>query len=249
MVHVALAVFLITIILLQHGKGADVGATFGGGGGSLFGAAGADNLLTKVTAFSACGFMITSILLAVAQKPSLLNSNSLFQGLPSSVQSTSQGVTPNAATNPAPGAASTTGTPDVKVVPAPASTNDAQPKSNSSAQTSAPQAKVVERTNSQATASQAATSEKVSTNVKTTPAQTSKAPLPQTRNSITTSASTETSKSEAFNAAAQRLKTKAQESSLAEKTANSVSSAASNTATTIKETVVEKVIPNSAPPK
>ncbi len=82
-VHVAICVFLIAIILLQQGKGADVGATFGGGGNTLFGAAGADNLLTRVTAFAAGGFMITSIFLAVGQKPGLVKGGTIFEGLPS----------------------------------------------------------------------------------------------------------------------------------------------------------------------
>lgn len=82
-IHVAICVFLIAIILLQQGKGADVGATFGGGGNTLFGAAGADNLLTKVTAFAAGGFMLTSIFLAIGQKPGLVRGGTIFEGLPS----------------------------------------------------------------------------------------------------------------------------------------------------------------------
>ena len=82
-IHIAIACFLIAIILLQQGKGADVGATFGGGGGSLFGAAGADNLLTRVTAFAAFGFMATSIILATMQRPATASSGgTLFDNLP-----------------------------------------------------------------------------------------------------------------------------------------------------------------------
>jgi len=82
-IHLAIASFLIAIILLQQGKGADVGATFGGGGGTIFGAAGADNLLTRVTAIAAFGFMTTSIVLAMMQKPSNnAVGGSLFNSLP-----------------------------------------------------------------------------------------------------------------------------------------------------------------------
>lgn len=81
--HILVSVFLIVIILLQQGKGADVGATFGGGGNSVFGAAGADNLLTKVTAIGAFVFMLTSLFLAVGQKPSIASQSGVFQNLPS----------------------------------------------------------------------------------------------------------------------------------------------------------------------
>lgn len=63
-VHVFACVVLITIVLLQHGRGADAGATFGGGSNSLFGAGGADTFLTKATTGLAALFMLTSITLA-----------------------------------------------------------------------------------------------------------------------------------------------------------------------------------------
>lgn len=63
-VHVLLAVFLVTLIMLQQGKGADVGAIMGSGGAnSIFGVAGASNLLVKLTTIVAVLFMGTSILL------------------------------------------------------------------------------------------------------------------------------------------------------------------------------------------
>lgn len=64
-VHLFICVFLIAIVLLQQGKGADAGATFGGGGNTMFGASGADTFLTKVTTFVAICFMVTSVVLAV----------------------------------------------------------------------------------------------------------------------------------------------------------------------------------------
>ena len=62
--HCTLCVFLIGLVLLQQGKGADMGATFGGSNSStVFGAGGAADLITKVTTSLAIAFMVTSILL------------------------------------------------------------------------------------------------------------------------------------------------------------------------------------------
>ena len=63
-VHVLVCLFLIVIVLLQHGKGADIGATFGGSSQSLFGSEGPLPLLNKITTFAAIVFMGTSISLA-----------------------------------------------------------------------------------------------------------------------------------------------------------------------------------------
>jgi preprotein translocase subunit SecG len=63
-VHIAVCLFLIGIVLLQHGKGADIGATFGGSSQSLFGSEGPLPLLNKITTFVAVVFMVTSISLA-----------------------------------------------------------------------------------------------------------------------------------------------------------------------------------------
>jgi preprotein translocase subunit SecG len=63
-VHVIIAVALIVLILLQHGKGADAGAAFGSGASStVFGARGSASFLSRVTAGLAAGFFITSLLL------------------------------------------------------------------------------------------------------------------------------------------------------------------------------------------
>jgi preprotein translocase subunit SecG len=61
-VHVLVAVSLVGFVLLQHGKGADVGAAFGSGSsGSLFGAAGSANFLSRTTAILATVFFMTSL--------------------------------------------------------------------------------------------------------------------------------------------------------------------------------------------
>ena len=64
-VHIVVCLFLILIVLLQTGKGADIGAAFGGGSSqTLFGSAGPGGFLTKITTGVAIVFMITSIALA-----------------------------------------------------------------------------------------------------------------------------------------------------------------------------------------
>ena len=63
--QVLLSVLLIALILLQHGKGADAGAAFGSGAsGTIFGARGSGNFLTKATAILATLFFATSLGLA-----------------------------------------------------------------------------------------------------------------------------------------------------------------------------------------
>jgi len=63
-VHVVVCLFLVGIVLLQHGKGADIGATFGGSSQSLFGTEGPLPLLNKITTAIAILFMLTSVTLA-----------------------------------------------------------------------------------------------------------------------------------------------------------------------------------------
>ena len=63
-VHVIVCLFLVGIVLLQHGKGADIGATFGGSSQSLFGTEGPLPLLNKITTAVAILFMLTSVSLA-----------------------------------------------------------------------------------------------------------------------------------------------------------------------------------------
>jgi len=62
--HVIVCLFLVGIVLLQHGKGADIGATFGGSSQSLFGTEGPLPLLNKITTAIAVIFMLTSVTLA-----------------------------------------------------------------------------------------------------------------------------------------------------------------------------------------
>ena len=62
--HVIVCFALVLIVLLQAGKGAEMGAAFGGASQTLFGSSGAMGFLTKLTTAAAIVFMITSLLLA-----------------------------------------------------------------------------------------------------------------------------------------------------------------------------------------
>jgi preprotein translocase subunit SecG len=61
-VHVIAGLAIIGLVLLQHGKGADVGAAFGSGSaGSVFGSSGSANFLSRATAVAAVAFFLTSL--------------------------------------------------------------------------------------------------------------------------------------------------------------------------------------------
>ncbi len=63
--HVMVCLILIVVVLLQRGKGAEIGAVFGGGASStVFGSRGAGNFLTKLTSGAAVIFMLTSLILS-----------------------------------------------------------------------------------------------------------------------------------------------------------------------------------------
>jgi len=63
--HVLVCIFLIAVVLLQRGKGAEMGAVFGGGASStVFGSRGAGNFLTLLTKICAAVFMLTSLTLS-----------------------------------------------------------------------------------------------------------------------------------------------------------------------------------------
>lgn len=64
-VHVIVALFLIFIVLIQSGKGAELGAAFGGSSQTLFGSRGAVTFFSKLTTIAAIAFMLTSLTLAI----------------------------------------------------------------------------------------------------------------------------------------------------------------------------------------
>jgi preprotein translocase subunit SecG len=77
-IHILVCVTLIGVVLLQQGKGADVGAVFGGSSQTVFGASGAGNLLTKVTGVCAIIFFTTSLILAYSSTRRA--TGSIFEG-------------------------------------------------------------------------------------------------------------------------------------------------------------------------
>lgn len=76
-IHVIVCVVLIIVVLLQHGKSADIAATFGGvGSQTAFGPRGTATLLSRVTTWCAVIFMLTAIALTLAPRN---RSNSILQ--------------------------------------------------------------------------------------------------------------------------------------------------------------------------
>jgi preprotein translocase subunit SecG len=75
------ALAMIGLILIQHGKGADMGAAFGSGGsGSLFGATGGANFLSRTTAVLAAVFFACTLLLAYFSNARPVSSGSVLEG-------------------------------------------------------------------------------------------------------------------------------------------------------------------------
>lgn len=71
-VHIIVSIGLILVVLLQQGKGAEIGAVFGGSSSTIFGSSGAGNFLTRLTTGMAVVFMVTSLTLGyfAGQRPS-----------------------------------------------------------------------------------------------------------------------------------------------------------------------------------
>ena len=74
--HIIVSTILIGMVLLQKGKGADIGAAFGGASNTVFGPRGAQSFMAKLTTGAAIIFMITSFFLAItsAKKSSIMES-------------------------------------------------------------------------------------------------------------------------------------------------------------------------------
>ena len=80
LVHVVAALGVIGLVLMQHGKGADMGAAFvSGASGSLFGATGSANFLSRTTAVLAAVFFVTSLSLAYLASSAPKTSGSVMQ--------------------------------------------------------------------------------------------------------------------------------------------------------------------------
>lgn len=90
-VHILVALGIIGLVLMQHGKGADMGAAFGSGtSGSLFGASGSANFLSRTTAVLATIFFLTSLTLAYIASHSPKNTGSVMQDTVKSSPSSEQ---------------------------------------------------------------------------------------------------------------------------------------------------------------
>ena len=88
-IHVVVCIALIMIVLLQTGKGADMGAAFGGGGSqTLFGSTGASTFLSKATTVAAIVFMLTSLILAYVSDQRV--SKSVVTDMPAPVEQPAQ---------------------------------------------------------------------------------------------------------------------------------------------------------------
>lgn len=89
-IHILVAIAIIGLVLMQHGKGADMGAAFGSGAsGSLFGATGSANFLSRATGILAAVFFVTSLTLAYIGSNKPKTTGSLMQE-PVQSQSVSQ---------------------------------------------------------------------------------------------------------------------------------------------------------------
>jgi preprotein translocase subunit SecG len=90
-IHVIASLGVIGLVLIQHGKGADAGAAFGGGSsGSMFGVQGSSNFLSRLTAICVTVFFCTSIALALVA--SNKHGNSSVVELPTSNLQTAESV-------------------------------------------------------------------------------------------------------------------------------------------------------------
>jgi preprotein translocase subunit SecG len=99
-VHVLACIFLVLVVLLQTGKGAEMGAVFGGSSSTVFGSSGAGTFLTRLTTATAIIFMLTS--LSLTYFSSRRNAATVFDTAPAA--SAPPGAAPEAGEPPAPAA-------------------------------------------------------------------------------------------------------------------------------------------------
>lgn len=96
-VQIASAIAIIVLVLLQHGKGAEAGATFGSGGGSgsLFGASGSANFLSRTTAVFATIFFVTTFGLVLLTSNGKVGDAGVMAGLNGKTISSAPVVVPS----------------------------------------------------------------------------------------------------------------------------------------------------------
>ena len=79
LIHIVLCIVLIGLVLIQHGKGADIGAAFGSGASqTVFGSQGSGSFLLKLTTIIAVSFFATSLLLGIIASYSYKKSNNII---------------------------------------------------------------------------------------------------------------------------------------------------------------------------
>ena len=128
LVHVLACFFLVLVVLLQTGKGSDVGAVFGGSSQTIFGSSGAGNFLTKTTTGIAVLFMLTSLFLSYGA--SRQTTESLFDAISTEslgVQEELPAVTPGTEAESTPGDSGTAGQPEATTEPQAAAPTSPEP--------------------------------------------------------------------------------------------------------------------------
>ncbi len=111
-IHVMACIFLVLVVLLQTGKGAEMGAVFGGSSSTVFGSSGAGTFLSRLTTATAIIFMLTS--LSLTYFSARRNSATVFD----SVSAPPPAAEPEAPAAPEPGGASQEGAPPAPAAPA-----------------------------------------------------------------------------------------------------------------------------------
>ena len=98
-IQVLSAISIVVLVLLQQGKGADMGAAFGSGSaGSVFGAAGSANFLSRTTAVAATVFFVTTLALAYTNKGPNIESSApvgIMEAIPEGTQGDDSMVIPD----------------------------------------------------------------------------------------------------------------------------------------------------------
>ena len=113
-VHILAAVGVIGLVLVQHGKGADMGAAFGSGGsGSLFGASGSANFLSRSTAALATVFFVATLALAYFGNVRPSSTGSVLEGPAAAVPAQSAPAPAADASVPAPAAVPASGAAEI----------------------------------------------------------------------------------------------------------------------------------------
>lgn len=128
-IQVICAVSVVILILLQHGKGADMGAAFGGGAsGSLFGASGSANFLSRSTAVLAAIFFLATIGMAYTATAARSSSATTDRGgVMSKVGKPAPAPAPVGTAPAGPGAIPVTPAPQTGATPAPSGTESTAP--------------------------------------------------------------------------------------------------------------------------